>query len=154
MYESLLRVAGKATDPDLKEAALHALTRFRAPELVIRTLMYAVSDEVRNQDSWTLIAMLLERRETQDLAWEFVEQHWAEIERKATTNSGARIVEAAGAFCTVEKRDEVASFFAGHAVDSSARTLAKSMDSINDCIHLRAAQEQALRGWLDAHGGS
>jgi aminopeptidase N/puromycin-sensitive aminopeptidase len=153
MYESLLGVAGKASDPDLKEAALHALTRFQAPELVIRTLMYAVSDEVRNQDSWTLIAMLLERRETQDLAWEFVQQHWAEIARKSTTSSGARIVEAAGAFCTVEKRDEVASFFAGHAVDSSARTLAKTMDSINDCIHLRAAQETALRSWLDTRGG-
>jgi aminopeptidase N/puromycin-sensitive aminopeptidase len=154
MYESLLGAARKATDPDLKEAALHALTRFRAPELVIRTLMYAVSDEMRNQDSWVLIAMLLERRETQDLAWEFVQQHWTEIERKATENSGARIVGAAGAFCTVEKRDEVASFFATHAVDSSARTLAKTMDSIKDCIHLRAAQEAALRGWLDAHGGS
>jgi aminopeptidase N/puromycin-sensitive aminopeptidase len=153
MYESLLRVAGKATDPDLKEAALHALTRFSAPELEMRTLMYAVSDEVRNQDSWTLIAMLLARRETQDLAWEFVEQHWDQIARKATENSGARIVEAAGSFCTVEKRDEVGTFFATHAVDSSARVLAKTMDSINDCIHLRAAQEPALRGWLDTHGG-
>jgi aminopeptidase N/puromycin-sensitive aminopeptidase len=153
MYEQLLQVAGKATDPDLKEAALHALTRFSAPELEMRTLMYAVSDEVRNQDSWTLIAMLLARRETQDLAWEFVEQHWDQIARKATENSGARIVEAAGSFCTVEKRDEVGTFFATHAVDSSARVLAKTMDSINDCIHLRAAQEPALRGWLDTHGG-
>ena len=153
MYERLQQVAAKATDPDLKEAALHALTRFRAPELVMRTLMYAVSDEVRNQDSWTLIAMLLERRETQDLAWEFVEQHWDQIERKATENSGARIVEAAGAFCTVEKRDEVGSFFAAHAVEGAARTLEKTMDSINDCIQVRAAQEPALRGWLDAHGG-
>ena len=69
MYDRMLRVARNATDPDLKEAALHALTRFQAPELVKRTLEYAVSDEVRNQDSWTLIALLLERRETQDQAW-------------------------------------------------------------------------------------
>ena len=45
--------AQNATDPDLKEAALNALTRFQDPLLVIRTLEYAVSDAVRNQDSWS-----------------------------------------------------------------------------------------------------
>jgi aminopeptidase N/puromycin-sensitive aminopeptidase len=106
---------------------------------------------VRSQDSWTLIALLMERRETQDLAWEFVQQHWAAVARKSTASSGMHIVEATGAFCTAEKRDEVADFFAEHPVESSERTLARSIDSINDCIALRAAQEPQLRQWLDAH---
>jgi aminopeptidase N len=152
MYDKLLRVAKNSTDPDLKAEALHLLTRFREPLLVVRTLEYAVSDEVRNQDSWTLIALLLARREMQDLTWQFVQQHWAAIARKATVNSGARIVEATGSFCSVARRDEVASFFAAHPVESSERTLAKSIDSINDCIHLRAAQEPELRKWLETHG--
>ena len=50
--------------PRLGWTALRVLTRFEAPELVIRTLLDAVSDEVRNQDAWTLIALLLERRTT------------------------------------------------------------------------------------------
>ena len=54
-------------------------------------------------------------------------------------------MEATGTFCTVERRDEVVSFFAAHPVGSAERTLAKSIDSINECIHLRAAQEPALR---------
>jgi len=153
MYEGVLRVSKVATDPDLKEAALGALTRFQNPALVERTLEFAVSDGVRSQDSWTLIAQLLARRETQDQAWAFVEQHWEEIARKSTTNSGARIVEAAGAFCTVEKRDAVTSFFRSHLVASSERTLAKTVDSIDDCIHLRAAQEPELRRWLDLETG-
>jgi aminopeptidase N/puromycin-sensitive aminopeptidase len=62
-------------------------------------------------------------------------------------------VEAAGAFCTAERRDEVASFFAAHPVVGSERTLAKSVENIDDCIHVRAAQEPELRAWLDAHGG-
>jgi aminopeptidase N/puromycin-sensitive aminopeptidase len=154
MYERLQQVSQTAADPDLKLAALHALTGFQAPALVKRTLEYAVSDDVRSQDSWTLIAMLLQGRETQDQAWEFVEQHWPEIERKSTTGSGARIVAAAGSFCTVEKRDAVTSFFRAHPAGSSRRTLARSIDSINDCIRLRAAQEPELRQWLSARGGS
>jgi aminopeptidase N/puromycin-sensitive aminopeptidase len=101
-----------------------------------------------------LIALLLEQRETQDQAWEFVEQHWPEIERKKTETSDARIVEAAGAFCTAEKRDEVASFFAAHPPEASARTLVKSIDMINDCIRLRASQAPELRRWLDLQSGS
>jgi len=154
MYERLQQVSQTAADPDLKLAALHALTGFHAPALVKRTLEYAVSNDVRSQDSWTLIALLLQGRETQDRAWEFVEQHWAEIERKSTAGSGARIVGAAGSFCKVEKRDEVSQFFQAHRVESSRRTLARSIDSINDCIRLRAAQEPELRRWLSAHGGS
>jgi aminopeptidase N/puromycin-sensitive aminopeptidase len=152
MYDRLLKVTRDAKDPDLKEAALHVLARFDAPELVARTLEYSLSDEVRSQDSWALIALLLERRATQEQAWTFVEQHWPEIQRKSTENSGARIIEAAGAFCTVEKRDAVAAFFRDHPVESSDRTLAKSLDSIDDCIRLRSAQEPELRRWLDAHG--
>ena len=154
IYDKLQRVAQNATDPDLKEAALHVLTRFENPLLVMRTLLYAISDNVRNQDSWTLIALLLERRETQDLAWEFVKQHWAEIQKKSTINSGTRIVEATGTFCTVQKRHEVAEFFGAHSVEGSGRALAKSLDSIDDCVHLREAQEPELRRWLDAHSGS
>jgi aminopeptidase N/puromycin-sensitive aminopeptidase len=150
LYNRMLRAARNATDPDFKQAALDVLTRFRSRALVERTLEFALSGEVRNQDSWVLIALLLERRETQDQAWEFVVDHWEEIERRATENSGARIVEAAGSFCTVTKRDAVAGFFAAHPVDSSQRTLAKALDSIDDCIRLRAAQEPELRKWLDA----
>jgi aminopeptidase N/puromycin-sensitive aminopeptidase len=153
MYDMLLRVVQNATDPDLKEDALRTLTRFQSPILVVRTLAYAVSDEVRSQDSWTLIALLLERRETQDLAWEFVQQHWRAVTHKSTMNSGMHIVEATGSFCTVERRKEVAGFFAEHPVESSERTLAKSIDNINDCIALRAAQQPQLREWLDKHSG-
>ena len=153
MYEKMLHLAQSAADPDLKQDALRTLTRFQSHELVTRTLEYAVSDQVRSQDSWTLIAQLLSRRETQDAAWAFVQQHWGEITQRLTENSQARIVEATGAFCTVERRDEVTSFFAEHPVASARRTLARSIDTINDCIHLRAAQEPELHRWLDTHTG-
>src|SRR6185312_11885218 len=132
--------------------SLRALTWFDSPQLVQRTLELAVSDEIRSQDSWRLIAMMLERRETQQAAWKFVREHWGEIERRATESSGARIVEATGAFCSVERRDEVASFFVAHPVSSAERTLAKTLERIGDCAQLRVAQEPDLRQWLAAHG--
>jgi aminopeptidase N/puromycin-sensitive aminopeptidase len=151
MYEKMLHLAQSATDPDLKQDALRTLTRFQAPELVARTLEYAVSGQVRNQDSWTLITLMLSRRETQDAAWAYVQQHWGDISQRVTENSQARIVAATGAFCTVERRDEVKSFFTAHPVASGRRALARSIDNIDDCIHLRTTQEPELQRWLDTH---
>ncbi|HEV2620300.1 MAG TPA: M1 family aminopeptidase, partial [Acidobacteriaceae bacterium] len=148
-YDGLLKVAANATDPHLQAAALGSLTRFESPKLVARTLDYAVSDAVRSQDSWTLLVLLLEQRETQAQAWEYVQQHWPEITRKLTASSRTRIVEAAGAFCTVEQRDQAATFFRSHEAGSSRRALHRSLDRIDECMQLRAAQEPALRSWLD-----
>ena len=151
MYDRLMRATHTASDPDFREAALHVLTRFQAPDLVQKTLEYALSDDVRSQDAWTLLALLLERRETQDQAWKFITTHWAEIEKKSTESSGVRIVEAAGSFCTVERRQEVASFFKEHKVESSERAVAKSLESIDGCVALRQTQGPQLRNWLDTH---
>ena len=151
MYDRLLKVVRETKDPDFRDAALRALTWFDSPALVDRTLQLAVSDDVRSQDSWRLIAMMLQRRDTQGPAWKFVREHWGEIERRATESSGARIVEATGAFCSVDRRDEVAGFFAAHQVGSAQRTLAKTLERIGDCAQLRVAQEPNLRHWLAAH---
>jgi aminopeptidase N len=153
MYDRLLKVVRETKDPDFRDAALRALTWFDSPELVDRTLQLAVSDEIRSQDSWRLIAMMLERRETQEPAWKFVREHWNQIDRRATESSGARIVEATGAFCSVERRDDVASFFAAHQVSSAERTLAKTLERIGDCAQLRVAEEPNLRQWLAIHSG-
>ena len=153
MYDKLVAVAQSSTDPGLKTDALHLLTRFEEPLLVIRTLEYAVSDDVRSQDSWALIALLLERRETQDLAWQYLEQHWPAVSRKLTVNAGTRIVEAAGSFCSAAKRDEVKQFFTEHPV-ASDRALQRTLESISGCVRLREAQEPRLRHWLDLHAAT
>jgi aminopeptidase N/puromycin-sensitive aminopeptidase len=80
----------------------------------------------------------------------FVQQHWPEIERKMTAGSAARIVEATGAFCSVEKRAQVSMFFHAHPVAASQRTLSRALGSIDECVSLRTAQEPELRRWLDA----
>jgi aminopeptidase N len=148
MYDALLSVADTTTDPDLKAAALTALTRFEAPELVARTLQYSVSDAVRSQDSWALIALLLKQRETQEQAWEFVTGHWQDVMHKSSASSGTGLVEAAGSFCTSEKRDAVANFFREHPAASSDRALRKSLDSIDECVQLRTSQKTGLRNWV------
>jgi aminopeptidase N len=148
LYDKVMAASKDTSNPDDHSEALFTLARFRDPALVKRTLDYAVSGEVRNQDSWVLLAILLSQRETRDQAWEYIGQNWEKVHAQFTTSSGNRVVAATASFCSVERRDEVANFFATHKVDASERTLAKAIDSINACVQLRAHQEPELRDWL------
>jgi aminopeptidase N/puromycin-sensitive aminopeptidase len=106
---------------------------------------------VRSQDSPTLLALMLEHPEMQDQAWDFVRAHWDEVLRKAPPGSGARIIAAAGTFCSVRQRESVASFFAAHPVEGAERTLRRSLEQIDDCVRLRELEQPLLREWLDGH---
>ncbi len=150
LYDQVLAASKDPTDPGQQTDALHTLARFRDPALVTRTLDYAVSGQVRNQDSWTVLAALLRDPNTRDQAWAYIQHNWAKVHAQFTTNSGVRVVAATGSFCTVKQRDEVASFFATHKVDASERTLAKAIDTIDDCIQTRATQQPNLHQWLAA----
>jgi aminopeptidase N/puromycin-sensitive aminopeptidase len=145
-------VSQKTTDPGLQIESLQVLTRFRDPALVVRTLNYAVSGNVRNQDSWILIAIELSQRETRDIAWPWVQQNWEKVAAQLTTASGAQLVSATGSFCTVAAHDQVASFFATHKVEAADRSLAKALDSISACVRLKQTQEPKLHAWLATHG--
>jgi aminopeptidase N len=148
LYDKVLAVSRNSTDPEEQEEALRTLARFRNPELVKRTLDYTVSGEVRNQDSWGVLVALLRDRETRDQTWDYIRTNWDTVKAQLTVSSGEEVVRATGYFCSVERRDEVAEFFAAHKVEASARTLATAMDSINACVQLRATQESDLQRWL------
>jgi aminopeptidase N len=150
LYDKVLAVSRNSGDPSEQEDALHTLARFRNPALVKRTLDYTVSGEVRNQDTWAIFVTLLRNRETRDQTWDYIQKNWDKVRAQLTVSSGADVVRATGSFCTIRQRDEVIDFFATHKLDATERTLAKAVDSINDCIQLRSAQKADFHSWLEA----
>ena len=153
MYDRLLRVVERTSEPDLRETAQRVLTRFQSPALVARTLDYALSPRVRSQDSPLLLAMMLAHPEMQDQAWDFVRGHWEEVLRKAPPDSAGRIMAATGSFCSTAQRQSVAQFFAAHPAEGTERTLRRSLQQIDDCVRLRQMQQPLLQQWLASHPG-
>ncbi|MGI4827812.1 MAG: ERAP1-like C-terminal domain-containing protein, partial [Janthinobacterium lividum] len=88
---------------------------------------------------------------TRDIAWPWIQAHWDAVKAQLTTGSGSQFVASVGAFCTVEDRNQVQSFFQTHPIEAADRALAKAIDSIDECIRLRKTQEPNLRAWLATH---
>jgi aminopeptidase N len=148
LFNELQHTFETATDPQRQEDALHLLARFHDPELQRRSLEYAVSGKVRNQDATFQLMIPMRDPETRDEAWDFIRQNWGKVQAEFTTAMGGYLVGGTGSFCSAEKRGEIDQFFASHLVAASSHSLQRAKDAIDACIELRSNQEPKLAQWI------
>ncbi|MBM3777288.1 MAG: M1 family peptidase [Acidimicrobiia bacterium] len=127
---------------------LGTLSSFRDQALAGRTLEYALSDEVRSQDTAQLIAGVM-GSSSRDSAWTFVKQHWTRVSDKLGTFQGLPgVVGSVGSFCSTDAAHEVRRFFQDHPVPTAARTLSRALERIESCAALAERQAAPLSAWL------
>jgi len=128
-----------------------ALAAFSDPVLLEKTLQFAISPEVRSQDSLGLISRVMQNPDGEKVAWDFIRSHWEKIQSEGGAFAGAAIAGASGSFCDAGMRDQVQEFFAVHHEPASERTLKQSVERINYCVDLKAEQGSQLAAWLQQH---
>lgn len=128
-----------------------AFCLFSDPALLTRTLNFAISPAMRAQDAPQVIRAVMSNPAGRQLAWEFVRQHWPEIETKLSNYSEATLVQAASVFCDTNKRDEVRQFFSERKIPAAERELNLALEQINVCIDIRTHQQPILQSWLQRH---
>jgi aminopeptidase N len=126
-----------------------ALTWFRDPALTKRTLGFALSADVRTQDTGTMLGSLMARPWSRDAAWSFVRAQWPTLTEKLGTFQGIPgIIGATGSFCSPAAATGVRQFFEKNPVPSSERTLRQAMERIDNCAALAARQSPVVTSWL------
>jgi aminopeptidase N len=142
----LQKVAGQ---PEEYYRFFNALTWFRDPALIKRTLAFAVSPAVRTQDTGTLIANLIARPWSRDTAWDFTKAQWPTLIQKLGTFQGIpTIISSLGSMCSTQKAADVRQFFAKNPVPSAERTLQQSLERIEVCAALAQRQSTPMSDWL------
>jgi aminopeptidase N/puromycin-sensitive aminopeptidase len=150
LFDKLQKLAETSTNPELQVSALRLLAQFEDPALVQRSVDYAASGKVRNQDAAIQFAIALQIDGTRDLAWKYIQANWEKVQSQLTTEMGSILVGAAGSFCSAAGRDNVKQFFSTHKVAASDNALKHSIEHIDGCIELRTLQEPNLKQWLAA----
>jgi len=152
LFDKLQHVYETSTNPDLSETALRLLAEFENPALEERSLEYATTNKVRNQDAAIQFAIALHIDATRERAWDFIKSHWDTVHALLTPEMGGALVGSTGAFCSAEARDDVKQFFAAHPVASADQAVKHSIERINGCVELRQLQEPNLKAWLEKQG--
>src|SRR5258708_31556149 len=103
-----------------------------------------MSPDVRSQDALGVITSVMGNPAGQQLAWDFIRQHWTEVEKAGGPFASAQVVGATSVFCDVGPRDHATEFFTAHKVAVAERTYKQSIERINNCIDLKAQQDPQL----------
>jgi aminopeptidase N len=154
LYDTLLARFKSAKTPEEEYLYQQILSRFSDPKLLDRTLEYAISPEVRSQDSLRVISGVMRNPAGTKLAWDFVRAHWSEIANLGGAFGGGMIVENTSSFCDAGMRDEVKDFFTTHHAPAAERALKQSLERINYCVDLKAQQGTQLASWLQTHSSA
>lgn len=149
LYERMLARARSATEPTEQLRFQNALGRFTDPALITRTIALAFSDEIRSQDSPTLLGVLLSNPSARDLTWHAIKDRWDQLERRLGTFQGIpAIVGSTGVFCDAAAREDVSRFFEAHKLRTAERSLRRALENIDTCIALKARAGAGLAQFL------
>jgi aminopeptidase N/puromycin-sensitive aminopeptidase len=153
-YDKIMAAVKDTKTPELYYAYFFTLPRFTDPALLQRTLDFSISSDVRSQDALQLVTGVLGNPAGQKLAWDFIRQHWSELEKAGGPFASAQVVGATSTFCDSGLRDQVTDFFTAHKVAAAERTYKQSIERINNCVSLKEQQEPQLSAWLGQHGAA
>jgi aminopeptidase N len=152
LYDTIMADLKNARTPEIYYRDTGALSRFRNPKLVERTLQFALT--MRSQDSPYMISAIMQRPATEKQAWQFVQEQWPSIEKLGGAFAGGVIVQGTSSFCDAGMRDQVKTFFTAHPGPAAERSLKQAVERINICLDLKAQQQEQLATWLKDQQGS
>ncbi len=149
LFDALRRAAATSTNPQEHYRYLYALPAFRDPALIDRALELARTPDIRSQDTSVYLSAFFGNDAARDPAWRFIKTHWTELEPKIMISLGdIGLVSSMSAFCSVDARDDIRSFFASHPLPTGERALNQTIERIDNCIAMRRQQEPELARWL------
>jgi aminopeptidase N len=152
LYDEILAATKTAKSPEAYYRFLYALARFSNPALLVRTMEYALSPNVRGQDFGSLLGAVMTNPAGTVLAWDFTRQHWEEINSKPPGDSGGRLLSTASAFCDAKHAEEVKEFFTQKKSDE--RAIQRTLEAIGNCAEVKSIQEPLLAAWFKQQGST
>jgi len=147
LYDKYVEHMKTAKTPEEYYNYFGALGQFPSAALAKRTIEFALSPEVKNQDLF-YVSGLLTNVDTQAAAWELFKSNFPAIKEKAGESLSGGFPTLAGVFCDAKLRDDSQEFFASQNLPGSERPLQNAKDEVNACIELRSLQQANLSGYL------
>ena len=148
-WNAVLQRYRQSRTPQDKVRYLFALSKATEPELLSRTLDMVLGAEVRTQDAPFVVQLAMMQRHGSTLAWEWLEQHWDDLEERVPNLLVARVVEGIPALMDADVAASVHGFTDTHDLPLRGPRL----DQLLERMDINVVLAQRLRGTLrDALG--
>ncbi|XP_072947418.1 puromycin-sensitive aminopeptidase [Epargyreus clarus] len=131
-FERFLQLYRAADLHEEKDRISRALGAVKDPALLKRVLDFAISDEVRSQDTVFVVVSVAVSRDGRDLAWQFFKDHWQEfMDRYQGGFLLARLVKSTTEnFASEAAAAEIEQFFRTHHSPGTERSVQQALETV------------------------
>jgi aminopeptidase 2 len=143
-----------AKTADERNSALRSLGRAKSPELIQRTMEFALSSNVKGQDIYLPLSALRSHAEGCQALWKWVKDNWEELERRLPPSLGmlSNVVSiSTSSFTHREHIEDVKAFFAEKSTKGFDMSLDQSIDSISAKAAWLERDSEDVKQWLKEH---
>ena len=150
LWDKLYAAAKTEKDRSDREHLIDGLAGFHDLKIVAESLRVSLANDFDPRESITLLWGASADRRTRQAAYDFVKQHYDQIIGRMPPDFGARLPSVARSFCDAEHRKDVEVFFSDKVSRSRGgpRALAQTLERMDLCIALRAAQQDSVTAFL------
>jgi hypothetical protein len=127
-YDAFQARMDEAPNPHEQERYRYALTRFRVPALMQRTLELTASGAIRAQDAPLVLARAEMNRDLGEIAWRFVRDNWDELLPRFATANVIHLAQGARSLTAPAQVADVQAFFAEHDIPQGHLSLLQAME--------------------------
>ncbi|MBI2021643.1 M1 family metallopeptidase [Candidatus Daviesbacteria bacterium] len=133
-----------------KDRLGRALTLFKDPKLLQKTLDFSLSQAVRAQDAVFIIRGIWMNPKGRDLAWEFVKNNWSNI--RENYGGGhfllSTLLQGAEEFVDLSAAKDIEKFFRKNPTPEAARTIAQALEQIYSNVAWLKRDKQGIEKFL------
>ncbi|MBI5530917.1 MAG: M1 family metallopeptidase [Candidatus Doudnabacteria bacterium] len=133
-----------------KDRIGRSLAHFKNPELLKKTLAFALSKQVRDQDAPFIIAAVFRNWAGSAIALDFVKKHWGELLKRYASGLSmiSRIIGTMDNFYSEEKAKEIEKFFKAHKAPGAKRSIKQTLEKIRSQAAWLKRDGKPLDNWL------
>jgi len=148
LHDRLVERFRASDNPQDRERLLLALSRFRDPGCLQRTLDLALSGAVRTQDAPYLLRETLGNRDNGAAALAFVTERWPEITERFPANSIPRLVSGIRAVRERSLADRAVAFLAEHPIPQGAQQVRQHIERMWVTVALAERESERFATYL------
>lgn len=144
----------KAATADERNSALRSLGRAKSPELIQRTLEFALSKDVKGQDIYLPIQALRSHQEGCYALWNWVKDNWAELEKRlppSLSMLSSVVSITTSSFTHREHIKDIEKFFSDKSTKGFDMSLSQSIDAISAKAAWLERDSEDVKQWLKEH---
>ena len=149
-YNTLWDLQKRAESQEEKVRLLLALTRIPDPELISDVLHRSLTDDVRSQDTVSVVGAVSANPKGKALAWDFLKDNWDTFMERYG-HGGFMLMRLVGlprGFTTRERLDEVRAFYESHPAPAAERSVRQTIEGLELNVAWLERNKEDVAAWF------